>query len=529
MIRAMPEPAGTASGRDALRGAAVTSAWTLVSRIAGYARDALLGAAFGMNTVQSALVLAWTVPNLFRRLFGEGAVSAAVQPALARAEHERGSSAAHDLFARFHGLLAISLVVIVTLGEAALLLGWLYTPAGEEHAGMRRTLLYSAFLLPYLLPICLAALLGAPQNLKGRFFLPAAGPVVLNLLWIAAMLWPLPATAGDDERAALIIGAILVGGVLQWAMQAPGTRATGFPVAPRFLQPGVEERRAVREFVPALLGLAAVQLAAVVDQLIVRWLVDETANSYTYYANRLLHLPLALLGLAAATGIMPLLARRAATGDFAGLGNALRRGSQSMLLLIFAAAAGMHALAEPIVRMLFERGRFEPEHTRLLALVLRAYLWSLPAAALGGVLARAYLACGKMRFQAWAAASVMPINLVADLVLVPIYGVPGAGWATAIALSVQCLILLRGLRALGITATPVRFGEVPALIAPGAAAWAAAWLTRSGMESVGAGSVAVVSVAITAGIVAAVLACALFRPADFAELSGALARRFKRR
>lgn len=529
MIRDMPEPAATAGGRDALRGAAVTSAWTLVSRVAGYARDALLGSAFGMNAIQGALLLAWMVPNLFRRLFGEGAVSAAVQPALARVEHEHGAAAARTLFARFHGLLTISLIALVAIGEAALLLAWLAWPADGAAAESRRTLLYAAFLLPYLLPICLAALLGAPQNLAGRFFLPAVGPLVLNVLWIGALLWPLPPDAADGVRAGLIIGAILAGGVLQWAMQMPGARASGYPVVPRFEQPGAIERRAVRDFLPALLGLAAVQIAAIVDQVIVRWLVDETANSYSYYANRLLHLPLALLGLSAATGLMPLLARRAASGDLAGVGTALQRGAESMLLLIVAAAAGMYALAEPIVRLLFERGRFEPQHTELLATVLRAYLWSLPAAALGGVLARAYLACGKLRFQALAAAAVVPINLLADLALVPFFGVPGAGWATALALGAQCLILLGGLRALGIADPPLRARALPGVLLPGAAACAAAWGTRAALERAGSGDGVVVVAAIAAGVGAAAFLCAWLRPADFAEVRGAIARRFRRR
>ncbi len=515
------------SGRDALRGAVVTSVWTLVSRIAGFARDALLGAAFGMNAVQGTLVLAWTVPNLFRRLFGEGAVAAAVQPALARTQHERGTAAAHQLFARFHGLLAASLMVLILVGEAALLLGWLALP-GEEHAETRRTLIYSALLLPYVLPICLAALLSAPQNMRGHFFLPALGPVVLNVMWIGALLWPLPPGTGDGVRAGMIIGAILAGGVLQWIMQVPGTRASGFPSAAHFVRPGPEERRAVRDFLPALLGLAAVQLAAVVDQLIVRWLVDETANSYTYYANRLLHLPLALLGLSAATGIMPLLASRAASGDLVGLSAALRRGSQTLLLLIVAAAAGMHALAEPIVRLLFERGRFEHVHTLLLAEALRAYLWCLPAAALGGIIARAFLACGKLRFQALAALTVVPINLVADLLLVPHYGVAGAGWATAIALSIQCLILLRGLRMLDIPGPLIQLRELPGLLAPGAAAWGAAHLVQKSAGNPVLG-VAGLALAISAGAVAAGATCALFRPKEFRDLLGAVGRRFRRR
>ncbi len=516
--------AGSGSGREALRGALVTSAWTLVSRIAGYARDALLAGVFGMSPILGALNLAWMVPNLFRRLFGEGAVAAAIQPALARAEHAGGSAPAHEIYARFHGLLLQILGGLVLLGGAGLLTAWILLPASGEWTETRRTILFALALLPYVLPICLAALHSSPQNLRGHFFLPALGPVTLNLFWIAALLWPLPESAGDQDRAWVVMIAILIGGAAQWLMQLPGVRAAGYPTAPRFGRLPPEVKRAVRDFAPALLGLAAVQLAAVVDQIVVRWLVDSSANSFSYYANRLLHLPLALVGLSAATGVMPLLARKAAERDLAGLGEVMKRGTQTLFLLIFAAAAGMYAVAEPVVRALFERGQFTPEDTQMLAATLRAYLWSLPPAALGALLARAYVACGQYRFQAIAAVMVVPVNLAGDLLLVPHYGVPGAGWATAAALLAQCLMLIGGLPQLGLPARLFRPRDLLTLTIPGLAAWAGAWAALRPFGGHAAG-VAGLCAAIAAGVAAAALAAALLRPADFRELARALRRR----
>jgi len=519
----MAAPA-TGSGREALRGALVTSVWTLVSRIAGYARDALLAGVFGMSPILGALNLAWMVPNLFRRLFGEGAVAAAIQPALARAEHQGGDAPAHELFGRFHGLLIQLLAGLIVLGGAGLLAAWLMLPADASWQETRRTILFSLVLLPYVLPICLAALHSSPQNLRGAFFLPALGPVTLNVFWIAALLWPLPQDAGDAGRAWIVMIAILIGGVAQWLMQLPGVRAAGYPTVPHFGRLPPEVKRAVRDFAPALVGLAAVQLAAVVDQIIVRWLVDASANSFSYYANRLLHLPLALVGLSAATGIMPLLARKAAERDLAGLGEVMRRGTQTLFLLIFAAAAGMYAVAEPVVRALFERGQFTAADTQLLTATLRAYLWSLPPAALGALLARAFLACGQYRFQAIAAVLVIPVNLAADLLLVPFFGIPGAGWATAAALLVQCLMLIGGLPQLGLHVKLFQPRDMLRLILPGLCAWAAASATLIPFGGNAAGLTGL-SVAIAAGMAAAVAACALLRPNDFREL----ARLFRRR
>lgn len=514
----MDAPPSRPAADQAVRGAVVSSAWTLVSRLAGYVRDALLASAFGMGPLLGALNLAWLVPNLVRRLFGEGAAAAALLPALARAELDAGqAAAAQDLHARCHGALLRLLGIFTLLGCAALLAAWALLPATPAAADTRRTLLYAAVLLPYVVPIGLAALHAAPQHLRGAFALPALAPVALNLFWIAALLWPLPGDAPPTTRAWCVIFAILLGGVAQWWLQLRGLRAAGFALRPRFGALPPAARGALAGVAPALLGLAAVQVAALVDQIALRLLVDASANSYAYYASRLLHLPLALTGLAVAAGIMPLLAQRAAAGDRVGMGDALGHGLRVTALLAVAAAAGLHAVAEPCARALFERGSFTAEHTATLAATLRAYAPALPFAALGALLARAHLAAGRARFQAWAALWVAPLNFALDFALVPRFGIPGAGYATTLALAGHCALLAHGLRGLGLGGALGTWRALPAMALTASAAWSAARLALR-VAGGDAASWRGLGLAVAAGGLAAATLMAWLRPADLRAL-----------
>ena len=285
-------------GRHAMRGALLTSFWTLLSRILGFARDAFMASIFGMSAAQGAFNLAWTFPNLFRRLFGEGAVSAAVQPALARAEAEEGEQAAKHLYARFVGFL-LTLLIGLTLAGELVIFFWRAAladvPANFE---TRRTLLFAGCLLPYLIPICMCALAGAPQNLKRRFILTALAPVLLNVVWIVGLWVNSQSFDSALENLHWLWVWILIGGILQWAVQLPGVWAVGWPIRPHFGVASKRLRNALRSFAPALIGLAALQISMTVDQILIRTLVGPDANNYSHYANRMLHLPLALVGIA---------------------------------------------------------------------------------------------------------------------------------------------------------------------------------------------------------------------------------------
>jgi len=518
------------SGRGALRGALVTAIWTLVSRVLGFARDAVMLATFGASPTTGNFVIAWMVPNLFRRLFGEGAVSAAVQPALARAQADGGEDAARNLFARFQGLFLGVLTVLIVGGELVILVwhGWLEgrAPHADPDVMLARAadleaLLLTAWLLPYVLPICLTALAGAPQQLCGRFSLPALAPAVLNVVWISWLLM-----LGPGADILWLPAGVLIGGIAQWVLQWPGLRADRWPLMPCRPASDPELRATVRAFFPVMLGLAAIQLNLMVDQILVRELVSEDANSYTYAANRLLQLPMALVGISAATAAMPLFSKLAAEGRKDELSRHLRQGSEMTLLLMIAAGGGLFVLATPVIHVLFEHGRFSAEDTARLAPVLRAYLWSLPAAALIGLAARACQASGNLRGPAKAAVAAIPINLGLDLWLLPRYGVAGAGYATAVALSFQFVLLARMLGVLEL-APICRLARLPLLLLPGIAASLAAWACTRGFED-GASSALTLVLAIGAGMLAAGVTVRVFLPNDFAQLISVLRRRRSR-
>ena len=505
-----------------MRGALLTSFWTLLSRILGFVRDAYMASVFGMSAGQGAFNLAWTFPNLFRRLFGEGAVAAAVQPALARAETEEGEQAAQQLYSGFVSVMFRVLLTITVVGELVLWVWRSQLVDQPEHFETRRTLAFASLLLPYLIPICLCALAAAPQQLRRHFLMPALAPVVLNVVWIGG-LWFTVSYTYDYEVGWLWVLPwwVLFGGLMQWGIQRIGVRKVGWGRLPKAQRGDPRLKEAMRTFAPTLMGLAALQVAMAVDQVLIRSLVGPDANNYSHYANRMLHLPLALVGIAAMTGAMPMFSRLAAQKRLAEMSTALRRGCESTLMLMCAAGVGLAVVAHPALTLLFEHGETTPDKILRLTPALHAYLWVLPLAGLSGMLIRAHQSLGSYRLPAWAAVLVIPINLGLDVLWLPHHGVPAAGWATALAMTVQVLILYTTLPRVGLQ-RPLRLLVLPSLLLPAAAAGTAAWL--SVQHGPNPYSIFGLTIAIAAGIAAGGLAAWLFRRQDFRDLLAAVRR-----
>jgi putative peptidoglycan lipid II flippase len=427
--------------KHAVRGALVNSALIMSSRVLGMVRDMAMLAFFGMSPSLGAFNIAWVVPNMFRRLLGEGAVAAAIQPALARVEEEDGIDTARELFAGFQATVLSALLSLLSIAWVAL---FFYRGSLIDENALQTNLFY-LILLPYMVPICMCALASAPQNLHKHFFWPALAPILLNVCWIAGIfagsLW----ASDQGSQLHILCACLLIGGALQWAVQLRGLKNIGWKFQFKWKAKLKSQKSAFVMFIPALIGLAAMQINLLTDQFLVRSLVGPEANTFTFIANRLLQLPIALVGIAAMTGAMPLFARLAAKNDITGMNTNLRRASETTTMLLSCAMVGLMVLALPVVTVLFERGKVTPADSALIAKTLQAYLWVLPIIGLSGLLTRAYQAMHSYKLPMLAALAAIPVNLVLDVAWLPEYGPPAAGWATSASMLAQLLVLLLGL------------------------------------------------------------------------------------
>jgi len=427
--------------KHAVRGALVNSALIMSSRVLGMVRDMAMLAFFGMSPLLGAFNIAWVVPNMFRRLLGEGAVAAAIQPALARAEEKDGIDAARELFAGFQATVLSALLSLLAIAWIAL---FIYRGKLIDENALQTNLFY-LILLPYMVPICMCALASAPQNLHKHFFWPALAPVLLNVCWIAGIIAGSLWASDDGRKLHILCACLLVGGALQWAVQLRGLKNIGWKFQLKWKAKLKSQKSTFVMFIPALIGLAAMQVNLLADQFLVRSLVGPEANTFTFIANRLLQLPMALIGIAAMTGAMPLFSRLAAQNDVAGMNTNLRRASETATMLLSCAMVGLMVLALPVVTVLFERGKVTAEDSALIAKTLQAYLLVLPILGLSGLLTRAYQAMNSYKLPMIAALIAIPVNLVLDIAWLEDYGTPAAGWATSVSMLVQLLILLLGL------------------------------------------------------------------------------------
>jgi len=442
-----------------ITGTLATGMGTLASRVLGMVRDMATAALFGLSGkgVADAFVMAYCIPNLFRRLFGEGALAASYLPVLS-AQLEKDRQGAWQLASVLFTWLVVLLSGLVVLGEGMLLAaGWIW----GDRPGVPLLLGLSAVMLPYLMLICLAAQLSATLHALSHFTVPALTPTVLNLCWLAAA-W-LACFAPDQESQAYVLAvAIVVAGLLQVAVQVPMLRRRGFrfdynPAASR--EP---LRRIGRTMAPMLIGLSVTQINTFNDRLMawvlarsadgperIPWLGDavryplkQGAVAGIYYAERIYEFPVGIMGLAVATAIFPLLSRHAARGDRAKLGSDLALGLRMVICLGVPAGVGLIMLAQPIARLLFERGNFTADDTARAARMIACYASGVWAYCASHVLVRGFYALGDARTPVKVAAWVVGLNLLLNLLLV--WPLAEAAFAVATALSavVQVVVLM---------------------------------------------------------------------------------------
>ena len=448
-----------AAAHRIFRSAFVISLCTLLSRVLGLARDVICASVFGDTWVWDVFCLAFRVPNLFRRLFGEGAMSAAFIPVLAEYLETRDHDATWALANAAFTFLLTVLAGIVIAGEA--LFGGLWL-AGLDGARSELTLKLLAIMFPYVLCICLVAFAMAVLNSLDHFFAPAFAPVVLNLCWIVGLVWVAPAF-GDapQERVLGVAWAVLVAGVLQIAIQVPALRAKGVRLRLRFdfAHPGL--RQALGLMLPVIFGLAIMQCNVLLDSLIavgmsrppggpdtfavlghhVPYPLESGANSVLYYGERLMQFPLGVFGLAMAAAALPTFARLAARKDREGLVSALNHTLRIILFVGIPASVGLMVLRRPIVELLYQRHAFGQRAADRTALVVLCYSMGVWAYCGVHVLVRAFHAMQDTKTPVKVGASMVAANFMLNITLIWVLREGGLALATAICSTGQLFIL----------------------------------------------------------------------------------------
>ncbi|MCX7300360.1 MAG: murein biosynthesis integral membrane protein MurJ [Rhodobacterales bacterium] len=410
-----------------IRGIVTVGSWTMLSRVAGFARDVMMAAYLGSGPVAEAFLVAFSLPNMFRRFFAEGAFNMAFVPMFAK-KLEGGEDAQGFARDAFNGLGSL-LIIFTVVGTFAM--PWLVYAMASGFAGDPRfdlAVTFGRISFSYILFISLVALLSGVLNAYGRFTEAGFVPVLMNLMFIAAMLFA--DWMGWDMGLALS-WTVPVTGIAQlaftwWAAHKAGLRFV--PGLPRWTP---ELKRLAIIAGPAILAGGVVQINLLVGRQVASF--TEGAVAWLSYADRLYQLPLGVVGIAIGTVLLPDLSRRLRAGDVDGARGAFNRATEISLALTVPAAVALLVIPVPLISVLYERGAFGAEDTIATALVLAIYGAGLPAFVLHKVLQPLFFAREDTRRPFNYAVVSMVVNLVVAVGLMPVIGFAAAALATTVA------------------------------------------------------------------------------------------------
>ena len=470
------------------RAFATVGGLTMVSRIFGFARDMLIAAVLGTGPVADAFFVAFRFPNLFRRLFGEGAFNSAFVPLFAKHLEGEGQTTARRFAEEALAGLLFVLLLFTALAEIAmpwlmyvLAPGFSTTPDKFDLA-----VLLTRIAFPYLLCMSLVALLSGVLNSLGRFTMAAAAPILLNIVLIGAMLLAAGLGLSNTPNSGIILAwGVAVAGFIQLAALWLAVRRAGLTLGLRLPTWNADLKRLVRLGVPGVVSGGVTQLNIVVGTIIAS--LQAGAVSYLYYADRLYQLPLGIVGVAVGVVLLPDLARHLRAGDMRSVLDNQNRSIEFALVLTLPAAAALAVAAEPIIRVLFERGAFTVADTRSTAAALAAFAVGLPSFVLIKVLQPAYFAREDtrtpMRYAIWN----MVVNVAGSLGLFFLFQrmglMPHVGIALATSLSgwINAYLLWSELQRRGHFAADERLRRnilpmVLSCLGVGVVVWLLAWM-----------------------------------------------------
>lgn len=354
-----------------LKSLAAVSSMTMVSRVLGFVRDAIIARIFGAGMMTDAFFVAFKLPNLLRRIFAEGAFSQAFVPILAEYKSQQGEEATRTFIAYVSGLLTLVLALVSLIGViAAPLVIWITAPGftdTPDKFAITAALLRITF--PYIFFISLASLAGAILNTWNRFSVPAFAPTLLN---ISMILFSLFATPYFNPPVLALAWAVIAGGILQLGYQLPHLKKIGMLVLPRLNLRDTGVWRVLKLMAPAILGVSVSQISLIINTIFASFLISGSV-SWMYYADRLMELPSGVLGVALGTILLPSLAKSVAKGDNKEYSRLMDWGLRLSLLLALPCAVALGILSKPLIVSLFQYGQFSNHDASMTQRALIAY------------------------------------------------------------------------------------------------------------------------------------------------------------
>ncbi len=436
------------------KSASIVSLLTLASRVTGLLRESLIAAMFGASALTDAFRVAFLLPNMFRRLFAEGAFSQAFIPVLGQTRTQQGEAATKRLVDRVASLLTWALLLTCALGVlgAPLLVWAMASGLQKEPRGFEAAVVMTRWMFPYLGFISLAGMAAGVLNTWGRFTVPAGAPVLLNLCVIAAAWWGAPwfQTLGIEPIYALC-GGVMLGGVLQLGVQIPTLIRIGMLphigltwslLKAAWADPPT--KRIAQLMVPALFGVAVAQISQLINTEIASHLVTRSVTWLTN-ADRLMEFPTAMLGVALGVVLMPRLSAAKAAGDASDYSAMLDWGLRLVVLMAVPCSVALLTFSLPLAATIFHYGAYAADDVRQTSLALTGYGVGLLGLVAIKVLAPGYYASQNIRTPVKIAVFVLVLTQLFNLVLVPLFQVAGLALSIGLGALVNATWLLVGL------------------------------------------------------------------------------------
>jgi len=413
-----------------VRSTATIGGYTMISRVLGFLRDVTIASSLGASFLSDAFLVAFKLPNFLRRLFAEGAFNSAFVPQFAGMMATEGSDAAKRFSSEAMSFLL--LVLLIVSGLFILAMPWLmYVLApgfSDDPAKFDLTVTLTRITMPYIIFISLVSLLGGILNSNNKFAAVAATPIIMNLCLIVV---PYCINDISPSGAHALAIAVIVSGVFQWLWLVWFCHKSG--VLPRLVRPRLtpDVRKLLLLIGPAALGAGVAQVNLFIDLIIASQF--EGGVSYLYYADRINELPLAVIGIAVGTALLPMLSRQVREGKIKEAHHSQNRAIEMALFLSLPAAVAIVIIAQPIISVMFERGEFTNADTLATFPALQAFAMGLPAFILVKIFAPGFYAHQDTKTPFKIAAACIGVNLLFNLILMYPFRHVGMAMATSIA------------------------------------------------------------------------------------------------